>query len=216
MFDILRAMLDWRTLLASLAAGGLASTGVVLGLARYLGDRWMIRYRSRYDQALEAYKDTLERRRKRIEAELGHRIYIGRTQFDTEYNALKECFAVLGKLRLAFNGLRPLLDWMPEDEQEKLKLLAARLKHFMERYNPVVDTAASVYPFVPEDIYAEFDICMRAALLEINHVRENPSKAFTPSGLHEGAQRRDMFDSAYFKAATLARERFRQLSVVSD
>jgi hypothetical protein len=36
-----------------------------------------------YDQELEAYKGTLERRRRKIEAELGHRIYVGKTQFDT-------------------------------------------------------------------------------------------------------------------------------------
>jgi len=209
-------MLDWRTLLTSLVASGLVSTGLVLGLARYLGDRWMVRYKARYDQELEAYKDTLEQKRKKIEAELGHRIYVGKAQFDTEFNALKDCFAVLGKLRLAFNGLRPMLDWMPEDQQEQMKVLATRMRHFTERYNPVVDTAASVYPFVPEDIYAEFDKCMKAALLEIKHIEADPSKAFTNSGYHQGAEQRDKFDSAYFAAARLTRERFRQLSIVSD
>jgi hypothetical protein len=209
-------MLDWRTVLTSLVASGLVSTGVVLGLARYLGDRWMVRYKATYDQELEAYKDTLERKRKKIEAELGHRIYVGKTQFDTEYNALKDCFAALGKLRLAFNGLRPILDLMPEDPQERMKVLASRMGYFRERYNPVVDTAASVYPFVPEDIYAEFEICMKAALLEIWHIEQDPSKAFTPSGLDQGAKQRDKFDSAYFAAARLARERFQQLSIVSD
>lgn len=209
-------MIDWRTVLTSLLGSGLVSTAVVLGLARYLGDRWMVQYKARYDQELEAYKDTLERRRKKIDAEQGHRIYIGKAQFDAEFNALRDCFAALGKLRLAFNGLRPTLDWMPDDEQERMKVLAARLRHFTERYNPVVDTAASVYPFVPEDIYAEFDKCMKAALLEIKHIEADPSKAFTSSGYYQGTEQRDNFDSAYFTAAKLARERFRQLSVVAD
>jgi len=178
--------------------------------------RFLRGYKARYDQELEAYKDTLEQKRKKIEAELGHRIYVGKAQFDTEFNALKDCFAVLGKLRLAFNGLRPMLDWMPEDQQEQMKVLATRMRHFTERYNPVVDTAASVYPFVPEDIYAEFDKCMKAALLEIKHIEADPSKAFTNSGYHQGAEQRDKFDSAYFAAARLTRERFRQLSIVSD
>jgi hypothetical protein len=209
-------MFDWRTVLTSLVASGVVSTGVVLGLARYLGDRWMVRYKAGYDEELEAYKDTLERRRKKIEAELGHRIYVGRAQFDTEFNALKDCFAALGRLRLAFNGLRPMLDWVSDDEQEKMKILASRLSHFRERYNPLVDAAASVYPFVPEDIYAEFEKCMKAALLEIRHIEEDPSKAFKASGSHQGAEQRDKFDSAYFAAAKLARERFRQLSIVAD
>jgi hypothetical protein len=209
-------MFDWETLMTSLVTSGLVSAGVYMGLARYLGDRWMVRYKARYDQELEAYKDTLEQKRKKIEVELGHRIYIGRAQFDTEYNALKDCFAALGKLRLAFNGLRPMLDWMPEDPQEKFKILANRLGHFTERYNPLVDTAASVYPFVPENIYAEFDICMKSALLEIKHIEEDPSKAFTNSGYRQGAEQRERFDSAYFSAAKLARERFQQLSIVPD
>lgn len=215
-FDILRVMFDWRNLLTSLVTSGIVSAGVVVALARYFGDRWMVRYKAKYDQELEAYKDTLEQKRKRIEADLGHRIYIGKTQFDTEYNALKDCFATLGKLRLSFNGLRPILDWLPEDPQERLKILAARLDHFSSRYNPVVDTAASLFPFVPEDIYAEFEKCMKAAILEIRHIEENPSKAFTHSGMDEGTKYREQFETAYFRAAKLARERFRQLSIVSD
>ncbi len=174
-----------------------------MGLARYLGDRWMVRYKARYDQELEAYKDTLGRKRRKIEAELGHRVYVGKTQFDTEYNALKDCFAALGKLRLAFNGLPPMVDWMPEEEQERMKVLLSRLNHFKDRYSPVVDTAASVYPFVPEDIYAEFDICMKAALLEIRHIEEDPSKAFVHSGYAQGGKYREKFDAAYFAAGRL-------------
>ena len=209
-------MLDWRTILTSLLASGLVSTGVVLGLTRYLGDRWMVRYKSRFDQELEAYKDTLERRRNRIEAELGHRIYVGKTQFDTEYNALRDCFAALGRLRLSFNGLRPMVDWMPEEPEERMKLLAERLEQFRNRYNPLVDTAASVYPFVPEDIYAEFEKCMKAAILEIKHIEADPSKALSPSGYHQGDAGRNQFDTAYYTAARLARQRFRHLSIVPD
>jgi len=57
---------------------------------------------------------------------------------------------------------------------------------------------------------------MKAALLEIKHIEADPSKAFTNSGYHQGAEQRDKFDSAYFAAARLTRERFRQLSIVSD
>lgn len=209
-------MLDWRTVVTSVVTSGLLSTGVVLGLARYLGDRWMVRYKSRYDLELEAFKDTLEKKRKRIENELGHRTYISKTQFDTEYNALKDCFAALGLLRLAFNGLRPILDWIPEDQQEKLKVLKTRLDFFSDRYNPLVNTAFSVYPFVPEDIYREFEKCMKAAILEIKHIQADPAKAFTNSGMEEGRRQREEFDSGYHAAAKLAREHFRQLSIVPD
>jgi hypothetical protein len=57
-----------------------------------------------------------------------------------------------------------------------MNVIAERLQLFSDRYNPFVDTAASVYPFVPEDIYAEFDTCMKVALIEIRHIQEDPSK----------------------------------------
>jgi hypothetical protein len=207
-------MLDWKTILTSLVTSGLISTSIVLGLARYLGDRWMVGYKARYDQELEAYKDALERKRKRIESELGHRTYISKTQFDAEFNALKDCFAALGRLRLAFNGLRPMLDWLPEDKEGRTKLIKVRLVDFMERYNSAVDTAASIYPFVPENIHEEFEKCLKAAILEIRSIEEDPSKAL--SAWHEGDRHRGQFETGYFRAAKLARQRFLQLSIVPD
>ncbi len=209
-------MFDWTTFLTSLAGSGLLSIGVVKGLSGYLGDRWLARYKSELDKEFEAYRDTLGQKRKRIEAQLGHRTYVSKTQFDTEFNAIKDCFSALGRLRLSFNGLRPFMDWVPQDEQEKAKLMVSRLNHFKERFNPFVDTSESVYPFVPEDIYEQFEICSKIAFLEIKHIEEDISKALTPTGYMEGEKQREKFNAAYFTSAKLARERFRQLSVVSD
>lgn len=209
-------MFDLTTFLTSLAGSGLFSIGLVKGLSGHLADRWMARYKSELDRELEAYRDTLERKRKRIEAELGHRTYVSKTQFDTEFNAVKDCFSDLGKLRLSFNGLRPFMDWTPPDEQEKVKVMVSRLDHFKGRYNAFVGISESVYPFVPEDICAQFEMCSKAAFLEIKHIEEDISKALTPTGYMEGVKQREKFDAAYFTAAKLARERFRQLSVVPD
>jgi len=176
----------------------------------------MARYKSRLEQELESYKDTLERRRRRIEAELGHRTYIGKAQFDCEYRALKDCFAALGKLRLSFNGLRPMMDRIPEDPGDRAKLVISRLSQFKELYNPAVNNIASVFPFIPEQIYDQFEKCMKAALLEIAHIEDDVSTALTNSGYVEGAKQRDNFESAYIEAARLARRRFQQLSVISD
>jgi hypothetical protein len=209
-------MVEWTTVLASLAASGLISAGTVTALSRYLGDRWTARYKAGLDQQLELYKDALERKRKRIEAELGHRTYVGKAQFDCEYHALKDCFAALGRLRLGFNGLRPLVDWLPDDQSDRVRLVRGRLEDFKQRYNPLVDTVASVYPFVPEDIYDQFEKCMKAAILEIKQIEQDTSKALTSTGYNEGAKHRDSFESAYFNAARLARERFHQLSIVPD
>lgn len=208
--------MDLTTVVTSLASSGVLSLAVVLGLGKYVGERWMVRYKSSLDKEFEAYRDVLEQRRKRIEAELGHRTYIGKAQFDTEYGALKECFATLGRLRLSFNGLRPFSDWVPDDGQEKFKELVRRLSHFKDRYNPFVDAYQSLYPFLPGDIYVQFEQCAKAALLEIRHIEEDITKALTPSGYQQAIRQSEQFERAYFAAAKLAQERFRELAVVPD
>jgi hypothetical protein len=143
----------------SILGGAGAGWAVVRGLSSHLADRWLARYKNDLDKELEGYKDTLENKRKKLEAEVGHRTYISKTQFDTEFNALKECFGHLGKLRLAFNGLRPCLDWLPPEEDDRMKVLRARLELFAEHYNAFVASTESLYPFIPADIDEEFNKC---------------------------------------------------------
>jgi len=200
------------TFLTSLVGSGVTAWLVVKGLSGHLAERWLARYKSDLDKEFEGYRDALEQKRKRIEAELGHRTYVTKTQFDTEFNAVKDIFAALGKLRLSFNGLRPFVDWPPQDEREKLKLISLRLNHFRERFNVLVDTAESVYPFVPENIYAQLEICMNAGQVEIRHIEEAGVEALSAKGYADGAKQHKKFTTAYFTAATLVRERFNQLS----
>lgn len=200
------------TFLTSLVGSGLTAWLVVRGLSGYLADRWLARYKSDLNKELEAYRDTLEHKRKRIEADLGQRTYVTRTQFDTEFNALKDIFAALGKLRLSFNGLRPFVDWTPQDQGERLKVISVRLNHFRERFNTLVDTAQSVYPFIPENIYAQLEVCMHTAMIEMRHIEEAGVEALSPKGYADGAKQHEKFTAAYFAAAKLVRERFQELS----
>jgi len=209
-------MFDLTTFLTSLAGSGLLSVGVAKSLSGYFADRWMVRYKSQLDKELEAYRDTLEQKRKRIEAELGHRTYVSKTQFDTEFNAVKDCFSALGKLRLSFNGMRPMIDWAPEDQNEKLKEFARRLDLFTERFNSFIDVSESARPFVPENVFEQFDACAKAAHLEIRHINEDIRKALGAMGRMDGMESLEKFSKAYYRSIELARQRFRQLSVVSD
>lgn len=91
---------------------------VVKGLSDPLAERWLARYKRDLDKEFESYRASLEQKRKRIGADLGHRTYVTKTQFDTEFAAVKDIFAALGRLRLSFNSLRPFFDWRPQDEEE--------------------------------------------------------------------------------------------------
>jgi hypothetical protein len=188
----------------------------VKGLSSHLTDRWLARYKGELDKEFETYRDKLEQKRKRLEAELSHRVYTTQTQFDTEFNAIKDIFAALGRIRLSFNGLRPMIDSLPDDQKERMKLIAQRLDHFTERYNKLVDTAESVYPFVPEAIYEQVEVCMKAALLEIRSIEHSGPESLSSKGYMEAADHHEKFTNAYFKAAKLARERFNHMAVVSN
>ena len=207
---------SWTTFFGSLVGSGATAWLMVKGLSGHLADRWLAKYKSDLDKGFESYRDLLEQKRKRLEADLSHRVYVTQSQFDTEFNTVKSSFAALGKLKLSFNGLRPFLDYgVPESDEDKLKVIAARLKPFSDYYNEFVNTAESVFPFVPEDIYTEFEKCMKAALIEIRHIQNAGSDALSPSGYQDGEKQRDKFSEAYFNAARLTRERFKHLAVIS-
>jgi hypothetical protein len=204
------------TFLASVAGSGVLGVGAAKWLSGYLSDRWIANHKAELDKEFEAYRDSLEQKRKRLEAELSHGIYTTQIQFDTEFNAIKDIFANLGKLKLSFGGLRPILDWLPSDTDDRIREVAARLDPFIDYYNASVTAVESVYPFVPEDIYAQFQECMKAAMLEIRHIKEvGGIGATSPKGYQQGVESLDRFCKAYFLAAKMARERFQRMSVVS-
>jgi hypothetical protein len=133
------------TFLASVAGSGLLAAGVAKWLSGYLSDRWIANHKAELDQEFETYRDSLERKRKRLEAELSHGIYTTQIQFDTEFNALKEIFAALGNVKLSFNGMRPLLEHnLPKEEEGKYEMLKARLSIFVDRYNVLVEKVEGV------------------------------------------------------------------------
>ena len=78
----------WPTFIASLAGSGAVAWAVVRGLGSHFANRWLADHKAELDKHFEEYRDTLEQKRKRLEAELGHRVYVTQTQFDTEFNAM--------------------------------------------------------------------------------------------------------------------------------
>jgi hypothetical protein len=205
---------SWTTFLISLVGGGAIAWLMVKGLSSHLADRWLTRYKSELDKEFEKYRDRLEQGRKRIEADLGQRTYVNKAQFDTEFDAIKDIFAALGKLRLSFNGLRPFLDWIPDDEESRLQLVSAHLGHFKPLLDALITTVESAYPFVPDDIYEQLEICMRMGMIEMKHIEESGAKALSPSGYQDGAKQHEKFSTAYFAAGRLVRERLKQLSEI--
>ena len=207
--------MDWTTFISSLVGSGATAWVLVHALAKHVGDRWLAEHKNELDKEFEAYRNALEQRRKRIEADLGHRVYVTQAQFDAEIKALKDIFAALGKLRLGFTGLRPEFSWASGGHEEKLEKLSRHLNDFKERYDALVNTTESLYPFVPENIYEQVQSCMKTATIEIMHIETSGASTFTVNWYEDGARQREKFTEAYYAAAKLTRERIRQLSVIS-
>jgi hypothetical protein len=205
---------SWTTFLTSILGGGASAWLVVQGLSSHIRDRWLAHYKSDLEKELEKYRDALEQRRKKVETDLGQRTYVSKAQFDTEFTAMKEIFAALGKLRVSFNALRPFIDWVPIDEDARLKLVSARLSHFAPLLNAFVTTVESAFPFVPDNIYEQLQICMAAGLTEMKDIEHTGAKALSPNGYSEGLKQSEQFTKAYFAAAKLVRERLKQLSEI--
>jgi hypothetical protein len=187
---------------------------IARGLGKHLADRWLANHKADLDKEFEAYRDKLEQKCKRLEAELGQRVYIMQTQFDTEFNALKSIFAALAKLRLTFNSVAPDVGIYIEDEKERLKDLSLRLNEFIDRCNSLTDAAESLYPFVPEDIYQHIHECMKRAQIEILHIRTAGPKTFTLEWNEDRTKQRDKFNEHYYQAVKLSREHFRRLTIM--
>lgn len=205
---------SWPTFLASLVGSGATAWMLVRGLGRHLAERWLARYKGELDKELELYRDTLQRKRGRIEAELGQRTFVSRTQFETEFDALKECFRLLGKLRLSVNSLRPFIEsGIPQSEQEQQKVAAIRVELATEQFNCFVEAAETLYPFIPADVYEQFRECIAASRMEIEEFKRD---GFSPSGYTNQERNEKWFSGAYFKAADLTRKRFTELSIASE
>ena len=71
-----------------------------------------------------------------------------------------------------------------------------------------------MYPFVPEDIYEQVATCMVVAMREIGQLESAGSGTFKLQWFNEGTENQEEFRAAYFRAAKLARDRFRKLSVM--
>ncbi len=205
----------WTTFISSVIGSGVTAFLVMKGLSGHVADRWLARYKNELDKEFESYRDTLEHKRKKLEADLSRRIYISQTQFDTEFNAIKAIFDALGKLRLSFNGMRPTFEWGSTDEKARLEALNVRLYRFKEVYNTLVSTAESLYPFVPEDLYQHISECMSAAQIEVMRIETAGPDTFGLKWYEDGAKQLEKFNIGYFGAAKLARERIQSFSIIS-
>jgi hypothetical protein len=100
----------------------------------------------------------------RLRAELDSSVFVTRAQFETEFAAYKQMFEVLGPVRLAMGGTRPMLSLVREDEtrEDRLSALAERLRDLIDAQNKAVTIVENLYEYVGAFfIWDNLRICSR-------------------------------------------------------
>lgn len=209
----------WGTALWSLAGGVLGRGGTILAVSKWLGDWWLEKQKAKHSQALEEFKDGLQKEQKRVQAAIDRHVFVTRAQFDTEFNAMKDVFKGLAELMLAINAVRPLVSTSPkgEDRADKIKRMFERLGVAMTAYDQIVGIPAALSPFFPEDLYIAIHDCLQKANIEILSVQtSNEREVFETAWFQEGERNRREFMVAYQTVSRLMRKRVETLAVLPN
>jgi hypothetical protein len=204
-------------ILGQLLAGALGGAGAVAASFHFLKDRWMERVRAQYSRELETFKDTLLQDQKRMQARIDRSIFVSRAQFDTEFMAMKDIFALLTAVHLSIALIRPRVALSPENqtEDQKVELLSKRVSELVEAYNAFSTQLESISPFYPEALYRCLIECRENAAMEITDVQTSTRhEMFRRDWYVSGDANVKKFNSAYLDASKVIRDRLTRLSVV--
>ncbi len=206
----------WSTAIESLVVGGLGGWGTVQVLSRYLGDRWLEGLKAKYSKDLEEFKATLERRQKKVQAEIDRSVFVTRAHFETEFQSMKDLFKILSEVFLKINGLRPVITFSSceETETEKRERLAKRLQALTKSCDELTTTSTTLRPFYPSSLYAVVEECRRAAFYEITDVQTGGNTTFSFEWYQDGTKNQSSYSTAYNEAARLIRERIEALAIL--
>ncbi len=221
---------DWQWLsnyIAGFVGGGSSGLAAVAGLWKYLSDRSLAKQKAQFDgqlakqkaesdRELETYKVVLDRQRKKIEAEIGHVTYVTQTQFDTEFKAIKESFALLAQVRIQADSIRGFIKRLdPETPDDyRWKVEDERVKAFGQAYDEFIKVSEGYLPFIPSAIQKEFVDCSTLAREEAERWRTS----FEGGPSYDealGRIREEKIRSSYLRAAAEIREHFKKLRIVN-
>jgi hypothetical protein len=165
---------------------------------------------------LATLENDFQRSQRQVQAEIDRSVFVTRAHFETEFEAMKQVFSCLSEVRLAINGLRPMLSVEPanESDEEKLKRLFIRLEKLSIAYNKLIAESEARAPFYTAELYNALDECLSAASMEINSIRTAGNDTFTFDWFKQGDQNRDKFSQGYHKAVENIRDRISKLAVL--
>lgn len=88
-----------------------------------------------------------------VKTEYVNRSYAWRKFLDFELNILKDVWKASWELQASVRSLNPIIDNLPENEEEKKKIFIARYKEYKEKVIQFIDMVVKNQPFIPPGIY---------------------------------------------------------------
>ncbi|VGO11838.1 hypothetical protein PDESU_00385 [Pontiella desulfatans] len=73
--------------------------------------------------------------------------------FEKEYEILKDVWNSSWEFQAAARSLRPMMDFVPEDDEEKKKMFEDRYKTYIDSANEFKDVVYKNKPFIPPVVY---------------------------------------------------------------
>jgi hypothetical protein len=150
------------------------------------------------------------------QARIDRSVFVTKAHFDTEFEAIRQVFSYLSGVRLAMNGLRPMITVEPTGEsfEDKMARLHPRLAATQAAYNKLLLESEAKLPSYPTELYKAVEDCLRITSLEINSIRTSGQISFTVEWYLEGGKNSERFSTAYHKAADVIRERISKLAIL--
>ncbi len=138
--------------LASLGGGG----GIVLGLSRFLGEKWLQDWKGEIDATLQ-----------RLDAALQHRNYVLQRLAEFELEALTECWRAARACLPLINATRPPDGGIDEDT------LRLNFVNLSDGHNKLIEAIGRHEIVLSPSVIETLDAIGRVIRLELSHIRHH-------------------------------------------
>lgn len=207
--------MDSISTLTGILSGGVTGA-VISALWNHFSKLSLQRNQASSAEKLAKVEHSLESLQRKDQAEIDRSVFVTRAHFETEFEAMKDIFSSLSEVRVAMNGVRPMLAIEPADEtkEERLKRLSERLKALMIATDKLLNTSESKAPFYSEELYGSVNVCWKWAVMEINSIREAGPDSLNPAEYLRSQSYKDKFSEGYFESARIIRNRIAKLAIL--
>jgi hypothetical protein len=216
-------IINWLTVIFSSIGGTAAGGLVVAGLWKFLGTVWADRLRLQIEhdnnEKIEKLRADLQSQKDKaktlLDAGVQKAALVTRTQFETEFNAYRELFAALVRVKLSLDSTRPQMRIASEaDDERKHELLVQALNDLVKAHNFALELMATLAPFCSREVFAAVELCLNASGHEIIEIKLGGDSTFTYEWFKQGAKRKEEFNEGYQKVSNTIRERIGSLGIL--